>query len=186
MKKLFYALIAVGLLLACNNKKSEEKTSGEKTGEKKTMDNITYPYTAAYSSDMALGDPNHSKIVLDMIKCWENNKMQDMRALLYDTVNCTFADGSKFSGSPDSLIKMGQMYRDMYTNVTIKLDAWMPVHLNDRNEDHVLVWERDYTTDKNGKIDSLASHAHYEIRNNKIAGWGEYQAKMTPPAEMNK
>ena len=184
MKKLSYAIVAISILAACNNKKSDDKTAGDKTGDKKTMDNITYPYTAMYTHDFSMGDPNHAKMVLDFIKSWEDNKMKDMRPMLADTMAVDFSDGSKFMGTADSLLSMGQIFRNQFSSVRIAVDAWMPVHSNDKNEDWVLVWEKDYTT-KDGVSDSIGSHAYYQIKNNKIAYWSELQSKLAAPAQMN-
>ncbi|MBK7560974.1 MAG: hypothetical protein IPP43_15210 [Chitinophagaceae bacterium] len=186
MKKLSLLLAAVSILMACNNEKKKDDKMGDEKKETKTRDNVTYPYKAEYS-DFKMGDPNHTKLVLDFAKCWEENRMADMKALLADTVGASFADGSKFMGTADSLIKMGEMFRANYSSVKVRMDAFMPVHNNDKNEDYVLIWETDITTDKSGKVDSSGSHAFYQIKNNKIAFWGEYQQKLTaPPAMMDK
>lgn len=184
MKKLSFAIVVISMLVACNDKKSDDKTGGDKTADKKTMDSITYPFTPAYTHDFSMGDPNHSKIVLDFIKTWEDNKIKDMRPLLADTMAVDFSDGSKFMGTADSLLSIAQMFRDQFSSVRIVVDAWMPVHSNDKNEDWVLVWEKDYTT-KDGVVDSIGSHAYFQIRNNKIAYWHELQSKLAPPAAMN-
>ena len=110
--------------------------------------------------------------------------MKDMRQMLADTMAVDFSDGSKFRGPADSLLSMGQMYRDQFSNVKIVVDAWMPVHANDKNEDWVLVWEKDYNT-KDGVVDSIGSHAYYQIKNNKITYWSELQSKLAALPEMN-
>ena len=181
MKKHFIFLLAIAGVMACNNKKKEGEGPGDKKDGKKTSESITYPYTPEYSSDFSLGDPNHAKLVLDFIKMFEDNRMSDMRPLLADTMSVDFSDGNKFKGPADSLLSMGQMFRSTFSKVVIKVDAWMPIHVNDKNEDYVLVWERDYNTDKQGKVDSIGSHAYYHIKNNKIASWSEFQAKLGPP-----
>ncbi len=185
MKKLSLALALLALLTACSNeKKKDDKMPVDKKDEKKMSDNITYPYKADYSSDFSLGDPNHAKMVLDFYKAWEENKMDDMKPMLNDSVWVHFNDGNKFSGTSDSLIKFGKEYRATFSRVSTTVDGWIPVHSNDRNEDFVLIWVRDYNTDQKGKLDSVAGHAYFQIRNNKIAGWGEYQQKMGPPPPM--
>ena len=110
--------------------------------------------------------------------------MKDMRTMLADTMAVDFSDGAKFRGLADSLVIMGQMFRDQFSSVKIVVDAWMPVHANDKNEDWVLVWEKDYTT-KDGVVDSLGSHSYFQIKNNKIAYWSELQSKLAKPAAMN-
>jgi len=181
MKNLLPLLAVLVLFAHCNDKKNDK--AADKQTENKVEDSITYPYKAEYTSDLGLGDPNHAKLVLDFIKSWEENRFADMRKMLADTVAVDFSDGSKFTGTADSLIKMGEQFRNMFSNVVIKIDAWMPVHSNDRNEDFVLVWEKDYNTDKNGKVDSMGYHNVYQLKNNKIAYWGEFQSKMLPSTD---
>ena len=182
MKKAFIALTATVLLIACNNeKKNDDKMSGDKKEEKKMSENITYPYKAEYSSDFSIGDANHSKLVLDFYKMWEDNKLDDMKAVLTDSVGVNFSDGSKFNNTSDSLIRMAKQFRSNYSSVKITVDAWMPVHVNDKNEDWVLIWNRSYNTDQKGKVDSTGGHSYWMIKNNKIAYWGEMQSKLTAP-----
>jgi hypothetical protein len=182
MKKLFFLpLLALIVLASCKDKKADDKTS-ESNKATGSGDKITYPYTPEYSSDMSLGDPNHSKLVLDLLKAWDDNKLDDMRSYFADTVHTSFVDGSKFDGPADSLVAGGKALRASFSSVQTKVDAWMPVHVNDKNEDYVLVWSRDYST-KDGMVDSTASHTYWEIKNNKIAGWHEFQAKLAAPKE---
>src|SRR5215510_11713776 len=107
MKRLFTALIATAFLLSCTDeKKSDEPT---KKPEEKTAStaSISYPYTAGYSSDFSVGDPNHSKMVLDLYKMWEENKIDDMKALLADSVSIDFPEGNKFGDNTvDSMMNM--------------------------------------------------------------------------------
>jgi len=186
MKKLLIALIAVAFFSACNNEKKKDDQTGEDKKETKTGDNnITYPYKAEYS-DFKMGDANHTKLVLDFYKTYEENRMDDGKTMLADSVAVNFADGSKFMGTADSLISMGKQYRGMYSAVKITIDACMAVHSNDKNEDWVLIWDKSYTTDQKGKVDSIGGHSYWQIKNGKIAFWGEQQAKLTPSAEMKQ
>ena len=59
MKHLLTVIVTASVLLACSNDKKAEETSA-KPEEKKESVAITYPYTAAFSSDFSMGDANHS------------------------------------------------------------------------------------------------------------------------------
>jgi hypothetical protein len=180
MKQLLLMVLAASLIISCNN----EKTSGAKTGDIKndsSMDNIAYPYKAEYPADFKMGDATYSKTVLDFCKCWEDNRMDDMKALLNDSVWVRFSDGSSFNGKADSLISSGKQYRAMYASVRSVMDTWIPVHNNQKNEDWVLLWGKDYTTDTKGKVDSTGSHSYWQIKNSKIAGWAEFTEQLAPP-----
>jgi hypothetical protein len=182
MRKLIIAMAAACLFVACKNeKKTDEKVAGDKT-----KSNITYPFTPEYSTDFSMGDPNHSKVVLDFIKAWDDNRIKDMRPLLNDTVWANFSDGGKFMGTADSLLQIGANLRNSMSSVESKVDTWVPLHVGDKNEDWVLYWDKEYTTTKEGKTDSTATHSYWQIKNGKIAGWVEFSAKLTPPAPMDQ
>ena len=184
MKKLLFTLLAFAMLMACNNEKKKDDKMGDDKKETKMSGNITYPYKAMYS-DFKMGDPAHAKMVLDFYKMWEDDKLDDMKAVLADSVGVNFADGNKFMSTSDSLIKLAKQVRSGLSSVKIRMDAFMPVHNNDKNEDYVLIWETDFNTDKSGKLDSSGTHAYFLIKNNKIAFWGEYQQKLVAPPAMD-
>ena len=183
MKKMLFAVFALAMIAACNNEKKKDDKMGDDKKETKMSDNITYPYKTDYS-DFKMGDPNHLKLVQDFYKVWEENRMDDGKAMLADSVSVDFADGNKFKGTADSLVSLGKQERAKYKALKITIDACMAVHYNDKNEDWVLVWDRAYTTDQKGKIDSMGGHSYWQIKNGKIAYWGEQQAKLAPTKEM--
>ncbi|MFI5185096.1 MAG: hypothetical protein ACHQF0_00060 [Chitinophagales bacterium] len=189
MKRLSIALFAASVLFACNNDKKTDETSG-KTEEKKESASITYPYKAAYSSDFSMGEANHAKMVLDLYKMWEDGKVDDFKSLLADSVSIDFPDGNKFrDNTADSMINFAKQFRKTLASVKLTFDGWMPVHANDAKEDFVLVWYREYETDMKGKVDSVRGHAYFQIKNNKVRSWSEFEQKLTappPPPPMKK
>lgn len=181
MKKLFVVLISTSVLFACNNEKKTDESSG-KMKEKKETAAITYPYTPDFTSDFSIGDVNHSKTVLDLYKMWEDGRVDDFRSVLADSVSLDFPDGNKFKDNTvDSFITFAGQFRKTLSSVKLTFDAWMPVHANDKNEDYVLVWYREYETGMSGKIDSVRGHAYFLIKNNKIRSWSEFDQKLMPP-----
>ena len=181
MKQLFIALLAVSALIACNNEKKSDEPAG-KTEEKKETAAITYPYTPDYTSDFSIGDANHSKIVLDLYKMWEDGRVDDFKSVIADSVSVEFPDGNKFKNNTvDSFINFAKGFRKTLSAIKIKFDAWMPVHANDKKQDYVLVWYREYETNMAGKVDSVRGHAYFEIINNKVRSWSEFDQKLTAP-----
>lgn len=176
MKRLPIFWIAT-ILMACNNEKQAEE-------KKESASAITYPYTAEYSSDFNMGNPQHAKTVLDLFKMWEDNKISDMKSLLADSVSIDFPDGNKFNSTADSLIRFAVQYRSSIPTIKTIVEAWTAVHLADKNEDYVLVWARDYMTDTSGKMDSVRTHAYFQIKDNKIRHWSEFQQKLAAPSPM--
>lgn len=183
MKHLLTVLIAALFLMACNNEKKTEST--DKDEAKNEQATMAYPYKAAYSSDFSMGNPNHVKTVLDLYKMWEDNKLEEMKTLLADTVSIDFSDGFKVKDiTADSMINFARQFRSALSSVKVMFDAWMPVHVNDTKEDYVLVWSRDYNTDMSGKVDSLSMHAYFLIKDNKIRSWSEFNQKLAAPPPM--
>jgi len=180
MKRLLIVLFATSVLVACSNDKKTDETSA-KPEEKKESVAIAYPYTAAFSSDLSIGDANHAKMVLDLYKMWEDGKVDDFKTLMGDSVSIDFPDGNKYKDNKvDSMISFARQVRSTFSSVKLAFDGWMPIHANDIKEDFVLVWEKDYNTDKQNKVDSIAYQNVYQIKNNKIAYWAEYQSKLLP------
>ena len=183
MKRVLILLTAIGFFMACNDEKKDDDKNGDDKKDTKMSEKVDLPYKADYS-DFKMGDPKNTKLVLDFYKTFEENRMDDGKAMLADSVSVNFADGSKFNGSKDSLVALGKQYRGSYTAYRVTIDACMSVHENAKNEDWVLVWDRSYFTDQKGKSDSMGGHAYWQIRNGKIAYWGEQQAKLAASAEM--
>jgi len=180
MKKTILIVMIVGFIMACNNENTD-KSKGEKMDTKveATTSNLTYPYKAEYSSDIKTGDAGHSKLVLDFYKCWEEGRIDDMSPLLADSVFIDFPEGGKFHGTRDSLIHFAKGVRGGYKKIEFKVDTWMPIHVNDKNEDYVLVWDREYETGQDNKVDSSGVHSYWQIKNNKISGWSEFRQALT-------
>ena len=105
MKKFPLLFASLIFLLSCDNEKKDDVTTG-KVNEVKTLASISLPYEVQYK-DLAPGDPNHAKLVLDFFKLWDNNRLNDGKPMLNDSVAVDFADGTKFAGTADSLIAMG-------------------------------------------------------------------------------
>jgi hypothetical protein len=181
MKQLSIVLVAAAFLFACSNEKKTDEPA-VKPEEKKETAAITYPYKAGYSSDFSIGDANHSKMVLDLYKMWEDNKVDEFKTLMGDSISIDFPDGNKYKDNKvDSMISFAKQVRNTLTSVKVNFEGWMPIHSNDAKEDFVLVWYREYETNMSGKVDSTFNHAYFLIKNNKIRSWSEFQQKLTPP-----
>ena len=186
MTKLIVTAAAACFIVACNNESAKTKDDKMEAKVETASTTVDYPYKADYTIDLKVGDANNSKLVLDFFKLWENGNIDAMKPMLTDSVWIEFADGSKVNTTADSVLKMAKQYRSTMSKVDIKLDTWMPIHANDKNEDWVLVWEKDYNTDMKGKVDSVRVHTYWQVKNNKIAGWSEFQQKLAAPMPAKK
>src|SRR5258708_1639969 len=148
MRKLLAVLAIAFFIASCNqDKPAAEEKKDSATTETKKVDNTSYPYKASYSSAFEMGKPENSKVILDIWKAFEENKLSDTRSLWADSVTMQF-DGFTFHGTADSALKEGNAERARYTSVIDTVIAWLPLHSTDRNEDWVGVWAMEYTVNK--------------------------------------
>src|SRR6478736_1233927 len=116
MKILLSGAIACVLFCSCNNAAESVSAKADSnevktTAKEKATETVSLPYTADYSTKFSPGNPAHTKLVLDFYKLFETDKLDEMKPLLGDSVMAEFADGTRFNGTPDSLISMGKKYR---------------------------------------------------------------------------
>jgi hypothetical protein len=163
MRKLLYLAIpfAIGMaaLASCN--------SGSSPSSKK--DSVTMPYKATYSSSWVLSDSaKYVQAVLQSMKDYEDNKVDNAPAYFGDTVAYDFFNGAKLKLKLDSFIKVLHQYRDSLSSVKIEVTAWDNLHSTDKNQDWVGTWYKETDTYKTGKVDSAFYHDDNLIKNGKI------------------
>ena len=151
-------LAAMVSIAACNSNKdtkdesSSMSSASDSTSNKKT--DIAYPYTANYSSQFEIGDPQHAKIILDLYKDWDNNTLDNSKNSFADVDTLIFADGSMIAGTRDSVFEAIKKVRNTLGTVKDEVDAWIPLKSTDRNENWVAIWSKEIITAPNGKKDS--------------------------------
>lgn len=153
MKK-FFLFLSLGFLAACNSNDAAKVESMKTTDSTAKKDNITYPYSPSYTSQFEIGDPAHSKTILDLAKDWDNNNLDHSKQFFADTVTMFTADGTVMTGSADSLIAATKPYRNSLGTVSSTVHAWVPLKATEKNENWVLLWYTEYKTDAKGKKDS--------------------------------
>jgi hypothetical protein len=156
MKKLLFILIVSIIYSACTN-----QTAGIHEIAKSDASPVSFPYTAGYSSKFSMGSDSNSLAVLESYKAWETGDMEALKNTVADSVSFNFSDGSKFMGTRDSMMYYASKVRDSLSKVEIRVDAWLPLHSEDKNADWVCVWYSETDTHKNGKVDS----AYYQEDN---------------------
>lgn len=163
----------------CNADTTKEVSSSSSDSTK--IDNISYPYTATYSSKFEIGDANQSKIILDIWKNFDNNTLQNLSNSFADTVTLYFSDGQKLHGTREYVIAEIKKFRDQFTSVSSDVHAWIPVKATDKNENWVLVWGRETHTGKDGKKDSVNLQETWLLnKDNKVSLVYQFASKITP------
>ena len=163
MKKLLYLVIpfAIGIaaLASCN--------SGSSLSSK--TDSVAMPYKATYSSSWEISDSaKYVQAVLQSMKDWEDNKVENAPAYFGDTVAYDFWNGPKLKLKLDSFIKALHQYRDSLSSVKIEVATYINTHSMDNKTDWVNVWFKETDTYKTGKVDSAFYNDANMIKNGKI------------------
>lgn len=144
------------------------------------MGNISYPYTAGYSSDFRIGDPKDAKMILDLWKDWDDNAF-DRHDYFADTVVMFLPDGSVIRGK-DSALAGAKRYRGSLTSSTSTLDAFIPLKSVDRNEDWVALWGSETDVMPDGHTEKRDIQEIWRInKDGKVDFMKQFEAKPSMP-----
>ena len=181
MRKLFIILAGIVAFWACNNEKKKDETSVMKE-DKQATTAVSYPYTARYSSQFSLGKDEDAQHLLAVWKTWDNNKLDDAKSYFADTVEMFLADNTHFRVPVDSFLNVGKSMRNNYPELNTEVDAWLPLHSTDKNEDWVAIWGVEKRKDKMGKVDSSGLHEVWRVnKKGKFDLVFQYEQKLMPP-----
>ena len=178
MRKFLYVLFVPLSFLACKDSSTTTTTPPVAGNDSAVAAAITMPYVADYSSKFVPGKQTDVLTVLNSYKAWETNDMKAMRATFWDSVTMMFADGTRMSGTSDSLVKMAGKFRDSLSKVVLTFYAWTPNHSVDKNEDWVNVWYKEVDYHKSGKVDSTDYEDDNKMRDGKIAYTSSHAIKL--------
>jgi hypothetical protein len=176
----------ISLLAACNSGTKEEVASvapSHDSAATAATENITYPYTAGYSSKFAIGDPKHAQLILGLWKDWDNGDLSKGKDVFADTVSLYFWDGTNMHASRDSCIASAQKFRNTYASVSSRVDAFIPLKSTDKDESWVAIWGMETHTDKKGKVDSINLHEVWRINKDGKTDLVYQFAGLTKPAK---
>lgn len=151
-KILFAAITGFALVLFSCNSETETSTTATASSSDST---VNYAYKADYSSSFEMGNPKHSETILKLWKDWDNGDLGPSKANFADSVTMNLRDGSMMSGPRDSILAGAQAFRNGFSSVTSRVDAFFPVKSTDKNENWVCIWGTEISTDKSGKVDSV-------------------------------
>lgn len=152
MRKTLFVL-SLTVLAACNSG-SDTKVESMGTKDSTASENVTYPYTADYSSKFEMGSSANAQTMLELYKDWDGNNIDNMKTKLADTVTLYFGDGTMMHGSRDTVLAQTKGYRSMFTTIRSQLHAFLPLKSTDKDENWFLAWFKEYRTDAKGKLDS--------------------------------
>lgn len=157
---------------------TEAPTAPDSTSEKQS--NLTYAYTADYSSDFEIGDAKNAQTLLELYKNWDNNTLDNSKSAFAENDTMYFADGSMFAGSRDSLFVIANKMRGQMGTVVDSVHAWVPLRTRDKNEQWVAIWARETSTNAKGVKKSKEIHEVWRFNNNGKVNL-VYQYEQQPP-----
>lgn len=178
------SILLLALLAACNansDTKVKSQTTDSTAAAKK--EEPTYPYSPSYTSKFEIGDPAHSKTILNLQKTWDDNVLDNAKQSFADSLVMFTADGNVLSGSADSIIAAAKPHRNSLGTVSTKVHAWVPLRATDQNENWVLVWFTEYNKGANGKMDSTEYQETWRLNNAGKADMMMQYERKNPPAK---
>jgi ketosteroid isomerase-like protein len=168
MKKSLFIILAAGLLVSCSNTAPESNAISKDSTAVAEATPIVYPYTAAYSSDFSIGDPKLVKVVLDMYKAVEENRMDDLGQYYADSVYRHNFAQKEIKLTREEMVELAKSFRNQFAEFSETPIAFTALHSNDKNEDWVLTWIKERVTYPNGKKDSTTYQENWRFRDGKI------------------
>ena len=168
MKKLLIFTCASFFAIGCSNQATvKEDTPAVATTD--STEKIDYAYLPeGHSPDYwDRGDQKKVAMVLKSLKAFETGHIDECLAPFADSISWSF-DGFDKKISKDTL---AAMFKDAWKNMSsmkVYMDDYEAVISKDKKEEFVTLWYKQVTTDKKGKVDSIACVDDLKIENGKI------------------
>lgn len=159
MKSLLFCLLV--FIVSCEQKEEKTSIASEpvEAETKPVKAKPNYPYTATYSMDFEMGNPDHTVSVLNLWKAYENN-MLDSSILRYfdDSMRVENAEGQVMHMTSAEMLKEVAKQRGMMNDMQITVIGAAPLYSPEKNSSWVLIYGNESWTEKNGKKDSIMLH----------------------------
>ena len=170
----------MAFLAACNSTQPKE-AEAVKPSTDSVMPEIHSPYNISYSSRFAIDDPKNAETILTLWKDYEEGNLSAHKELFADSVQMYFANGFALHAGRDSILAMAQQHRSTFTKVVDRVEAVTALKSTDKNENWVLIWGMETTTDKNGKVDSVNLQETWRLKDGKVNLLFQYSQATAPP-----
>ncbi len=159
-------------IVACENK-GEDKT------DTAAASNIELPYKANYATEFTNNvSDSMLLLVLNSYKYWESGDLTGLRSTMGDSMYVNGAEGFKFGGLTDSLMKDWTKTRDSLSSVVITMDVWLKNHSVKDSADYINVWYKEIDTYKSGKVDSANYEDDNAVKDGKIIWYSSHKQKL--------
>lgn len=181
MKKNYLFFLMGAVFFSCNTPADKNASTADSTAVVETeavAPVVSFPYAAGYSSDWAIGNPENVKVVLELYKAYEEDRIDDFDKYLADTVSSQSYDAKYVTVSKAEAIKKAKDLRSTLKFVSEEFIAFVPLHSNDKNEDWVGTWMKEKVIRKDGTRDSTLYMETWHIRDKKVnyrLGFAQYR-----------
>ncbi|MGN6533123.1 MAG: hypothetical protein ACTHK0_15380, partial [Ginsengibacter sp.] len=108
-------------------------------------------------------------------KAWETGDLKGLRSTMADSMYVDGADGFKFAGPTDSLMKVWETNRDSLSSAKISMDVWLKNHSVKDSANFINVWYKEIDTYKTGKVDSANYEDDNGLKNGKIIWYSSHK-----------
>ncbi len=155
--------LVIYISTSCNNPAGKDTAKSDSSSGAKPA----YAYTIKKPDNWEIGSSQNTALVLSSLKSFENNKIDESLSYFADSVHfrADYLDG-KFS--KDSLKAMFVSSWKEMSAMKIDMHDFESVISKDKKDEYVTLWYVQTTTDKKGKIDSVAVINDLKIANGKI------------------
>ena len=151
MKKVTFVCLLAAITFSC-----KEKTSETEATEPMVKAATALSLPVSYSTSFKMGNADYVPMVVQgSWKDWQDNTMDNMKSWMADTVVIQGSNNEVVTGV-DSVTARWKRERLGYTSLVDSIDAAFPVYSTDKNENWVLIWATEYSTDTKGVKDTTA------------------------------
>ena len=163
MKRMLSLCLLIYISVSCNNPADKAANKTDLTAGTKPV----YAYTIKNPDNWETGSSENTALVLNSLKAFENNKIDDCLSYFADTVKWR-ADYMEGKYSKDSLKAMFTRSWSEMNSMKIEMHDFESVISKDKKDAYVTMWYVQTTTDKKGKTDSVSVVNDLKIVNGKI------------------
>lgn len=172
MKKIIYLIAGVSFFASCDQKEKESTNTTETetaaTVSAAVKAKPVYSYPVRYT-EWEIGNPEHTKTVLDFYYAWDNRDEKKLVSLFADTVILRIPTERDEIVVPNSQINEKlKANRGMYDTTSNSVISAVSLHDRESNEDWVMVTTYSKWVEKNGKRDSVLYHDNWRLKDGKL------------------
>lgn len=174
MKKIFFVALTV-FIFSCQDEKKESEVV------EKPLPAFAYPVDRAH---WKIGDPDNTKLVLDMYRAWDANDANTVAGFFADSASMDMPDGRRLLLNKDNVYEKFAKGRKQYTDASNKIISAISLHNDDYDEDWVQVLTYNKWSYQDGVKDSSLYFDNWRLKNGKINYLNSLEQK--PPRPLLK